>query len=217
MIICASKTNMSGDIYVKLTESTDRKSTCLTVPDRRKTEYPEKTSDMSQVTDKLYQIWVTCIVSYKKQELLTRTSQSTSIYSGVCVARSFVFCLVFCKSLFVLFLWAIVLSLSFFDCTKNPPGMSSLKSVSPVLSHHIYSLKSVSPILTHHIYSLKSVSPALSDHICSLKSVSSVLSHHIINVPSFISSHLQLEVSVSSFKSSHLQLEVSVSSFIWSH
>ena len=33
MIICASKTNMSGDIYVKLTESTDRKSTCLTVPD----------------------------------------------------------------------------------------------------------------------------------------------------------------------------------------
>ena len=33
MIICASKTNISGDIYVKLTQSTDRKSTCLTVPD----------------------------------------------------------------------------------------------------------------------------------------------------------------------------------------
>jgi hypothetical protein len=121
MIMCASKTNMSGDIYVKLTQSTNRKSTCLTVPDNwihvhtytavlcllflakciihsvviwnhihvtlyewhlseyhggqfyywRKTEYPEKTSDMSQVTDKLYQIWVTYIVSYKKQELLT--------------------------------------------------------------------------------------------------------------------------------------------------
>ena len=47
-----------------------------------------------------------------EQELLTLPEDLSSflVFSGVCVARSLVFCVVFCRSLFVLFLLAISLS-----------------------------------------------------------------------------------------------------------
>ena len=50
-----------------------------------------------------------------EQELLTLPEHlsSLSVFSGLLVARSLVFCVVFCISLFVLFVLAIVLSVSF--------------------------------------------------------------------------------------------------------
>ena len=47
--------------------------------------------------------------SKKDQELLTLPEHLSShpVYSGVRVARSLVFCVVFCGTLFVLFLWSL--------------------------------------------------------------------------------------------------------------
>ena len=63
---------------------------------------------------------VTQRVSLVDQELLTLPEHlsSTLVISGVCVARSLVSCVVFCRLLFVLFLLAIVWSflLLFTDC-----------------------------------------------------------------------------------------------------
>ena len=63
---------------------------------------------------------VTRQVSLVDQELLTLPEHlsSTLVISGVCVARSLVSCVVFCRLLFVFFLLAIVLSflLLFTDC-----------------------------------------------------------------------------------------------------
>ena len=39
------------------------------------------------------------------------SSHPPLVVSGVCVARSLVFCVMFCRSLFVLFLLAVVLSI----------------------------------------------------------------------------------------------------------
>ena len=92
----------------------------------RKTEYPEKTSDMSQVTDKLYQIWVTYIVSYKKQELLTLREHLSlpsvfwwvgfaHLFSFVCVILLCVitFCSVMCCNVHITnYVWFVVTSTS---------------------------------------------------------------------------------------------------------
>ena len=48
---------------------------------------------------------VPCQVPLVEQELLTL--QSTRVYPMVCDAQSLVFCVVFCRSLFVLFLWPL--------------------------------------------------------------------------------------------------------------
>ena len=47
----------------------------------------------------------------------SRVPEFTPCFSGFCVARSLVFCAVFCKSLFVLFLFVIVLSVHL--CTDS--------------------------------------------------------------------------------------------------
>ena len=49
-----------------------------------------------------------------EQELLTipEHMSSPSVFSGVCVARSLVFCVVFCRLLFVLFSLSLVIELS---------------------------------------------------------------------------------------------------------
>jgi hypothetical protein len=144
-------------------------------------------------------------------EATVKLSSLPPVFGGVRVARSLVFCLVFCRSLFVLFLWAIVLSLSFFDCTTVlSHHIYSWKSVSPVLSDHICSLKSLSSVLSHHIYSLKSVSTVLSDHIYSLKTVSPVLSHHIYSLK-LVSSVLSKNTLTSNCRRDEIKLETLIS------
>jgi hypothetical protein len=67
---------------------------------------------------------------------------SSPVFSGVRVTRSFVFCIVFCRSLFVLlffFLLAIALSVLRFtdnDCTFNIFKLSLNKNVEIKLSAH---------------------------------------------------------------------------------
>jgi hypothetical protein len=53
-------------------------------------------------------------VPHVERELLTLPEHLNSplVFSGVRVARSFVFCVMFCRSLFVLYLLAIVLSVN---------------------------------------------------------------------------------------------------------
>ena len=60
---------------------------------------------------------VTRRVSHRKQELLILPEHlsSSPMFSGVRVARSLVFCALFCRSLFVLFFFRSLCSLSFFD------------------------------------------------------------------------------------------------------
>ena len=51
---------------------------------------------------------------------------SPLIFSGVCVTRSEVYCVMFCKSLYVLFLLAIVLSVLRFTDSDYPFGIFKL-------------------------------------------------------------------------------------------
>ena len=57
-----------------------------------------------------------------EQEWLTLPKHLTSppVFSGVCVAQSLVFCVVFCRSLFVLFLLTIVFSVLQFTDSDYP-------------------------------------------------------------------------------------------------
>jgi hypothetical protein len=67
-------------------------------------------------------------VSPVKQQLLTLPEHLSSppVFSGVCVAWSLVFCVVFCRSLFVLFLLAILLSVLVFTDSHYPLGIFKL-------------------------------------------------------------------------------------------
>ena len=51
-------------------------------------------------------------MSLVEQELLTIPEhlRSTPVFSGIRVARSLVFCVMFCRSLFIIFLLAVVLA-----------------------------------------------------------------------------------------------------------
>jgi hypothetical protein len=65
-----------------------------------------------------------------EQELLTMTEHlsSPSVFSGVRVTRSLVLCVVFCRSLFVVFLLAIVLSVLLRSTDSVYPLVSSNSS-----------------------------------------------------------------------------------------
>ena len=77
-----------------------------------------------------------------QQELLTlpKHTRSSMIFYGVSVGRSLVFYVVFCRSLFVLFLLAIVLSVLRFTASDNPFGIY----LNPCLITLWYS-----PLITH--------------------------------------------------------------------
>ena len=67
-------------------------------------------------------------VSLVEQELLTLMEHMSSppVFSGVRVDWSLVLCLMFCRSFFVLFLLAIVLSVRWFTDLDNPFGIYKL-------------------------------------------------------------------------------------------
>ena len=75
-------------------------------------------------------------VSHVKQELLTTPEHLNSppVYSGVCIARSLVFCATLCRSLFVFlsfFFWPLY-SLSFFDLRLL---------ITPLVSSNLFTVK----------------------------------------------------------------------------
>jgi hypothetical protein len=71
----------------------------------RKPKYPEKGTDLPQFTDKLYHImlyWEHLVINW----VGTHTFMSSfPVVSGLLVYRSVIFCMIFCRSFFVLFLW----------------------------------------------------------------------------------------------------------------
>jgi hypothetical protein len=68
-----------------------------------------------------------------EQELLTilKYMSSTTVFTEVCVAQSLVFCVGFCKSLFVLFLLAILLSVLRYTASDYTFNQTFLALTSP--------------------------------------------------------------------------------------
>jgi hypothetical protein len=106
----------------------------------------QDTTDILTYASKLTVTWRFSVV---KQELLTLPEHMNSppVFSGVRVARSLVFCVVFCRSLFVLFLLAIVLSIH--RCTNYDYPFGIFKLFSK-LSFLVIFVRSIIKLLTFH-------------------------------------------------------------------
>ena len=91
-------------------------------------------------------------LSHVKQELLTLPEYpgSSHIFSGVRVARSFVLYVMFCRSLFVLFLLAIVLSVLRFRASNHSFGIFKFSFIHMDKGNeHITGLISTFCIISH--------------------------------------------------------------------